>query len=418
MECGSNVQSWIRICACAVHLYFWLEYMSGQKINKNERYMLKGHLRKEGFDLWRLVMSGVSTVTAEEKVFFIEFYVVNPAVSPEKCILGFKSRAKISPEDLHSALAGTLSAADVEAEKYVQPSFVMVKGGIFKENGKHMNAYFPSDAIKSGGTELLFKVGTNENNACALTTSSTYGSVCVTKDELSERPELLCQAGSMSWNLRYETQISFPDFKNGSINWSVPGAKTDFEGKIIFDGEEYTVTPKKSFGYYEVYWGKSLLEHYYHMNSSKFFCQNTGKPLENSCFVVQGTYDDSVSIMASIEGRKYCFSADKAKKLDLSYEFTEIPEEDDDDVKFHWSVSISNNKYVIDIDGFCSDKAMFLRDYECPEGKRKILRIAGSGIGTGEVKVFKKIKKALEQIEYARVENMVCEYGGYELPEL
>ena len=61
---------------------------------------------------------------------------------------------------------------------------------------------------------------------------------------------------------------------------------------------------------------------------------------------------------------------------------------------------------------------MFLRDYECPEGKRKILRVAGSGIGTGEVKVFKKIKKALEQIEYARVENMVCEYGGYELPEL
>ena len=109
---------------------------------------------------------------------------------------------------------------------------------------------------------------------------------------------------------------------------------------------------------------------------------------------------------------------DRAKKLELTYEFTEIPDEDEGDVKFHWSVSISDKKYVVDIDGFCNDKAMFLRDYECPEGKRKVLRVAGAGTGTGELKVFKKIKKALEQIEYARVENMVCEYGGIEFPEI
>ena len=81
-------------------------------------------------------------------------------------------------------------------------------------------------------------------------------------------------------------------------------------------------------------------------------------------------------------------------------------------------MSISDNKYVVDVDGFCSDKVMFLRDYESPEGKRKVLRVAGAGTGSGELKVFKKIKKTLEQIEYVRVENLLCEYGGIEFPEI
>ena len=380
--------------------------------------MLKGRLRREGFDHWRLVTTGASTVTGEERVFFIEFYVVNPSISPDECILGFKNRSQISEEDLHSALAGTLSARDVEAEKYVQPSFVMVKAGVFKQNGKQMNNYFPSKFISLGGAELLFKVGSNEANTCVLTTSSTYGSVSVSDSDIADHPELLCQSGSMSWNLHYDKEITFPDYRNSQISWAVPGAKTTVEGKIVFDGEEFAVTPKKSNGYFEVYWGKTHLDQYYHMSGSRMFSLNTGKPLENSCFTVKGTCDGVVAVMVSVEGRKYCFSVDRAKKLELTYEFTEIPDEDEGDVKFHWSVSISDKKYVVDIDGFCNDKAMFLRDYECPEGKRKVLRVAGAGTGTGELKVFKKIKKALEQIEYARVENMVCEYGGIEFPEI
>lgn len=392
--------------------------MAIQKINRNERYMLKGHLRKEGFDHWRLVTTGISQQTGEERVFFIEFYVLNPSVSPDEYILGFKSRSEISAEDLHAALAGTLSAMNVEAEKYVVPSYVMVKCGIFRQNGKQMNSFFPANDMKLGGSELLIKVGTDESNCCSLTTSSTYGSISVSDREAAERPELLCQGGSMSWNLRYENEITFPDFKNSSLCWAVPGAKVSLEGKITFDGEEFTVTPKKSFGYFEVYWGKTHQEQYYHLSSSKLSSLNTGKQLENSCFVVKGTYNDVVAVFVNIEGRKYCFSVDKAKKLDLTYEFTEIPDEDDGDTKFHWSVSISDNKYVVDVDGFCSDKVMFLRDYESPEGKRKVLRVAGAGTGSGELKVFKKIKKTLEQIEYVRVENLICEYGGIEFPEI
>ncbi len=392
--------------------------MASQKINKNERYMLKGRLRKEGFDLWRLVTSGKSVSTGEERVFFIEFYILNPSISPDEPVLGFKSRSNVSEEDLHSALAGTVAASQIEAEKYIVPSFVMVKAGIFRENGKQINNYFPSSNIQFSNNELILKVGTDESNFCSLTTSSTYGKVSVTKENLDEYPELLCHDGTMSWNLRYNTEIDFKGFKSKEQCWSVPGGKTTFEGKINLDGEDYEILPETSNGYFETCWGKNHFQQYYHLSSSKLSSLNTGKALNNSCFVVHGICDDVISVYLSIEGRKYTFALGKAKKSDLTFEFSEMPEKEEGNVRFHWTVSISDSRYVIDIDGYCNDKSMFLRDYECPEGARKVLRIAGSGNGTGELKVFRKIKKTLEQIEYIGLENMLCEYGGIESPEV
>ena len=81
--------------------------MAVKKISRNERYMLKGALKRNGFDEWRIVTNGFNKTTGEEKTFLIEFYVVNPALSPDKCVLGFKSRNKKSASDLQYALAGT-----------------------------------------------------------------------------------------------------------------------------------------------------------------------------------------------------------------------------------------------------------------------------------------------------------------------
>ena len=194
---------------------------------------------------------------------------------------------------------------EIKAGRSWKQDALLSLAGVFKQNGKQMNNYFPSKFISLGGAELLFKVGSNEANTCVLTTSSTYGSVSVSDSDIADHPELLCQSGSMSWNLHYDKEITFPDYRNSQISWAVPGAKTTVEGKIVFDGEEFAVTPKKSNGYFEVYWGKTHLDQYYHMSGSRMFSLNTGKPLENSCFTVKGTCDGVVAVMVSVEGRKY-----------------------------------------------------------------------------------------------------------------
>jgi len=391
--------------------------MANQKINHNERYMLRGALKKNGFDRWRLVTNGVNVVSGEELAFFIEFYVVNPAVSPEECVLGFKNRAAISEDDLHAALTGASGAADGSSEPLVKPSFAMVKAGVLRENGKQMNVYYPASQIQVGHTDLLFKVGTDESNYCSLTTTSTYGTVNVSKMDLVEHPEILGQSGKMSWNLRYSKQIGFtPDYKGKKLNWSVSGAKTVFEGKIILDGEEYEVTSPRSNGYFDKSWGKELTSSFFHLSSSRLTSIINGKVLPDSCFVVQGVYNDSLSVLVSLNGKNIEFNAKKAKRYELTYDLFEMPSDGEEESKFHWSVSASDKTYVVDVDCYCNTKTMFLRKYECPEGNRKVLCIAGSGSGTGELRLYRKIKKNLELIEHVRIANMLCEYGDIELP--
>ncbi|MBO4320314.1 MAG: hypothetical protein J5857_07575, partial [Treponema sp.] len=370
--------------------------MVAQKNTSTERYMLKGSLRKNGFDRWRLVTTGRDNESGEERVFFIEFYVVNPLLSPEECVLGFKSRVNNSEEDLHAALAGTASAKKLKSEELVQPSFVMVKAGFLSTNGRQINGYFPSSQIQIGKSDLLFKVGSDESNYCSLTTSSTYGTVSVTQEEANEQPELLSHSGKITWNLRYNRKLAFgPDLKTGSYSWAVNGAYTEFEGKIVYNLHEYTVTPEKSFGYIDKIWGHDLPTPFFHLHSSNMTSIINGRQLEKSCFVVQGEYNSSLSVMLGLNGKDIVFNAAKANGYDINYNFSQMPDEEDG-VKYHWSVSVSNRSYVIDIDVYCDMKAMFLRDYECPDGNRKVLRLAGGGTGTGELRLYKKVKKNLE----------------------
>lgn len=391
--------------------------MAVKKINRNERYMLKGTLKKNGFDEWRIVANGFNKATGEEKAFFIEFYVVNPSLSPKKCVLGFKSRKTKTAADLQYALAGTEAATTMQTEELVQPSFAMVKAGVLAEGGKQINAYYPTENLVFGKTDYLIKVGNANGEMCMLTDNATYGSVHVTAQDLQTHPEYLCQAGSMSWSLKFQKQVEFsPDYHGKGNHWACFGARTIFEGRIVLDGQEYVVMPKKSYGYIDKNWGKNFVSPVFHLNSSNFISIINGRVMESSCLAVQGVYNDKLSVLICLEGEKIEFHADKHKKYTINFECTEMPE-DDDGIRLHWSVSVHDRKRIVDIDVFCNTSAMFVRDYECPEGARKLLKVLGGGNGTGEVKVFKKIKKNLELIEDVRISNVVCEYGNIELPE-
>ena len=80
----------------------------------------------------------------------------------------------------------------------------------------------------------------------------------------------------------------------------------------------------------------------------------------------------------------------------------------------HWSVSLNSKLWVIDIDIFCNTSEMFLRDYESPEGERKVMRVLGGSTGYGKICIYKKQKKALELIEQAEIKKCLCEYGNIE----
>lgn len=391
--------------------------MATIKTSRNNRYMLKGSLRKNGFDRWRLVFSGFSTTTGEERTFFIEFYIINPSLSPKECVLGFKSRLAKTPADLQYALAGTQAAKTATEEILVQPSYVMVKAGSLARGGKQINAFFPTAALEIGKKDFLVRTTGTEAVPCILTDSSTSGSVAVTYSDLNEKPELLCNAGSMDWNLKYDRQISFlPDFTHKGLNWAPIGSYSVFAGTVHIDGEEFSVVPKSSFGYVDKNWGRDFASPFFHLSASNLTSTITGKQLSKTCFVAQGEYDQKLSVFASIEEKRIEFNAGSRKKYIVTYECTEMPK-DEDGVKLHWSVSVHDSKTVLDIDIFCNTDSMYVRDYESPSGGRKVLKVLGGGTGTGELRLYHRVKKNLELIEHATVSNAVCEFGNFEFPE-
>lgn len=383
--------------------------MAGKVSKKIDQYILKGKLRQLGFERWRYVFSAFSKITGQEKKFFIEMYMVNPAVSPKSAVISQKSRLAYSESDLQYALAGTESQAHANDELEVLPSYILVKAGVFGQGGKCMNKFYASSLLSYVKNSETFKIGD-----CLFGLKALSGAVAVTEQDLRIRPELLCNTGSMKWELKFEREIECsPLYNRKNYLWLPVGAKTLFSGFVNFDGQDYVVLPKSSNGYIDKSWGEKLNSPYFHISSSKMTSIISGKPMMNSSFSLEGEFGGKLCAFLDIEGQKYSVENKKIFKKDVIIHDCSQLTDSIEGEKVHWSVSIHKGKYVIDIDVYCSGREMFVRDYEMSEGKRKLLKILG-GIGTGEIRVYKKVRKNLELLEHANVYDSICEFGQTE----
>lgn len=384
--------------------------MAGSKVNKRfDQYVLRGKLRQHGFERWRYVFSAFNKITGQEKKFFVELYIVNPGVSPKVAVLSQKSRLAISEADLQYALAGTASAAHANDEIEVIPSYVLVKAGVFGAGGKQMNKFLASSQFTFVKNSECFKAG-----ECLFGSKSLSGSILVSAQDLRVKPELLCNAGSMSWDLKFERVIeSQPLYNRKGSLWIPIGAKSLFSGSVIFDEQEYVVLPKTSNGYIDKSWGESPNSPYFHISSSKMTSIISGKPMLNSFFSLEGEFGGKLCAAINLEGEHYNVENRKIFKKDaIIHDCSQLADNIEGE-KVHWTVSMHKSKYVIDIDVFCKGKEMFVRDYEMPYGKRSLLKVLG-GNGTGEIRIYKKIGKNLELLEHANVYDAICEFGQSE----
>ncbi len=371
-----------------------------------EHYILKGKLRHNGFERWRYTFVGVNKTTGEERSFFIELYLVNPSISPKNPVLAQTSKLSLSNADLQYAMAGMESSRIASQEKAVQPSYVLVKAGIFGRDGKQFNHFMPSAQLQWNKAENEFRAGD-----CTFGDEHLTGYIRVTERELRESPELLCNAGAIDWNLHFEKHIASAPLHNKKDSfWIANGAKTVFAGVIHVNGVEYTVIPRKSSGYCDRLWGSALSSPSFHVSSSNLTSLITGRALTKSCFAVEGEYDGKLKLYVCHEGEILQIKDKIFDKITEVHDCFEMPV-DADGEKLHWSVSVHRKRLVIDVDIFCKTAEMFVRDYEAPEGQRKLLKMLGGGTGFGEIRIYKKIKKNLELLEHAHVADALCEYG-------
>ncbi len=387
------------------------------KIKKSNDYKfgLTGTNKKNGLNVWRFIFNAVDSMTGAENMFYIELEILNPWVSQNEVILGFKTRVNFTQEDLQYALAGTESAKSLTTESIVQPSYCAVRIGKFGKNGKELCSYFPIKDLKINSKP--FEVTINNKY---FSSEKISGFIDVPEKNIKSHPEYFSDTGYAKWNLTYDFEHDYIDgYKKDDFRWFPFGLRTSYSGTLNFNGIDYEVDPKRCNGYMERFWGKTIVDPYFSISAENLTSVITGKTLMNSSFAVKGIFEDRVSFIGKFEDIDIKLCADGGKRqYNTVWSCVQMPESDNPDENLlHWSVSLNNKTWVIDIDVFCKIKELVNRLLELPEGSRKILNLLEGGSGTGEIKLYKKIGNTLEQIEHANLVKVVCGFGHSEAGE-
>ena len=367
-----------------------------------DAFMLHGPLAHHGYDWWWHSFTAQDAETGEDKPFFIEFYICNPALAEDAPVLGQL------PEN---RAAGR------------RPSYLMVKAGCWGENHFQLHRFFSLKETRIHAS-APYEV---EAGDCYASETALRGSVSISPEEAAAHPEWMCDAGALFWDLALDKQIAFNvgygasrplrEAEAFAMYWHAEGMKTAFRGTVVCNGRTYIVTPEKSFGYADKNWGRDFTSPWVWLSSNCLKSRRTGVFLSNSVFDIGGgrpkiyflPLDRRLLGVLYYEGKEYDFNFSHVW-LDVKTEFSfeELPD------LVHWRVRQENLHAVMDTEVFCRKADMLLVNYEAPDGTKRHNRLWNGGNGWGTVKLWEKESGDLRLIDELEATHIGCEYGEYD----
>lgn len=370
-------------------------------LTRNE-YMLTGAFRKKGYDWWWHSFTGINEKTGEEKPFFIEIFLCNPALAAKEPVFGQLPENK---------------------EKNIRPSYLMVKAGCWGENHCQLHRFF---AWKDVALQKRAPYSVTAGD-CFSSDAKLSGKVEVLPEESAAHPEYMCDSGSMEWNLKLDKQVAFNvgygasrlfrTLKAFEMYWHAEGMKTLYSGTVTLNGERYQVSPQNSYGYADKNWGRGFTSPWVWLSSNCMTSNLTGKELTNSVFDIGGGRPKIYFVPLNrkllgafwYEGTEYEFNFSKFWTFPKTkFDFKETEEQ------VIWYVRQENRTAVMKTEIICRKKDMLLVNYEAPDGSKRHNCLWNGGNGTGRIKLYKKEKKSLKLIDDISVTHVGCEYGEYD----
>lgn len=358
--------------------------------------MLTEKLAREGFDCWHHSFTGRHVRTGEEKTFFIEYFLCNPNLAANRPVLGQ------SPEN---KAAGK------------HPSYLMIKAGCWGKDPRQMHRFFAWKKVS------LHETAPFSVKAADCLVSETYlkGIVNVSPDEAERHPEYMCQPGFMSWHLQIAKKIPFhTGFRAGSFSRMAfrnfrhtEGMKTQYEGTVTLDGEDYQVFPENSYGYAGKIWGSDLPPFQMWLSSCDLLSAKTGRPLTNTAFEITG--ENPIFLFRRLnpkfiggfyyEGQPFEFHFLKLLHLPSTKFYCKETEEE-----LIWHVRQESLKVLMKAEIHCSKKEMLFLNYEAPDGTSYKDRIFSGGTGTGFIRLYKKSGTRRTLVDEMVAHHVRCAY--------
>ena len=364
--------------------------------------MLRGPLRHRGYDWWWHSLTAQDALTGEDKPFFIEFFLCNPALAEDAPVLG--------------QLPANRAAGKA-------PSYLMVKAGAWGSDHCQLHRFFAWRDIDLHA-DAPYRIEAGDCLACE---TALRGSVSIAPEEAVAHPEWMCDAGTMAWNLSVDKQIAFNvgygaskplrDAEAFAMYWHAEGMKTAYSGEITFNGRRYVVSPDRCYGYADKNWGRDFTSPWVWLSSNCLFSRRTGKPLLNSAFDIGGgrpkiyfvPLDRRLLGVFYYEGAEYDFNF---SKLHLRVR-TEVSFEEKEDL-VAWRVRQENLHAVMETEVFCRKSDMLLVNYEAPDGAKRHNRLWNGGNGWGVIRLFDKKGDRLEPVDEVEATHVGCEYGEFD----
>ena len=351
-----------------------------------------------GYYWWWHSFTARHAETGEEKSFFIEFFLCNPALGGEEPVFGQL------PEN---------------REKGVRPSYLMVKCGAWGEDAAQLHRFFGWRKIDVKW-DAPYAITAGD---CFVTETETRGSAEISAEDAAAHPEWMCQSGAMRWDLTIDKQIAFNvgygadkamrEIQAFEMFWHAEGMKTAYAGEVWWNGQRYLVTPETSYGYADKNWGRDFTSPWLWISSCHLTSELTGKALADSVFDIGGGRPKVAHLALPrkllsafwYEGTPYEFNFSKVwTHTHTVFDCRET------ETQIIWHVEQTNRHDRMVTDLTCEKKDMLLVNYESPDGEKRHKRLWNGGNGRGTVELYHDG----ELVDRMRVENAGGEYGEYE----
>ena len=374
--------------------------MNRSDLSRNA-YQLRGKLAKKGYDWWWHNFTAYHHETGEAKSFFIEYFIINPALNEAKPVLGQLPTHQLA---------------------HKKPSYIMVKAGCWGKNAVQLHQFYPFSELKVKNIPFHLQVGD-----CILSETRLRVHVALSSEKAAAHPEYMSDAGEMSWDLLLDKQITFNvgygaskplrDLNAFEMYWHAEGMKTEFAGTVTYNGELYNVIPDKSYGYADKNWGSNFTSPWLWLGCSHIVRKGTGETLENSVFDVGGGCPKVFGIPLKRKLLMNFFY----EGLDLEYNFSKpwlrskiSYKVEETKGQVIWRLIAEDPNTFIKLRVACKKDEMLLINYEAPDGTKRHNRLWNGGTGTGQLLLYKKAHGEKILIDHLLLKNVGCEYGEYD----
>ncbi len=367
-----------------------------------DRFMLVGGLAHKGYDWWWHSFTARHAKTGEERAFFIEFFVVNPALGGSEPIFG------MAPD-------GTRDGR--------MPSYLMVKCGTWGKGAKQLHRFFGWDEVEMG-KGVPYWVAADD---CFASEGDLVGRVRVAPEDAAAHPEWMSDAGDIAFDLRLDKQITFNVGYGASepvrsteafqMFWHAEGVKCAYEGEVFLDGERYVVEPETCFGYADKNWGSDFTTPWVWLASCDLTSRVSGERLENSAIEIGGGRPKVGPVALNrkllgefvYEGQAFEFNFSKVwtgSRTRFSCHETETQ------VVWHVEQETLTARLITDVT--CEKTEMLLIRYEAPDGQARHTRLWNGGTGVGRAQLFVRKGLGWQLVDDMDIGHIGCEYGEYD----